>query len=184
MQELSRAVPAYATVSYTALAKTEKQFPDVGGADLYYGGTAYDNHGGLGVQLPTSSETSKTTPEVNPVTAPKPVALNADELLIVPVRALYNREPEFNASKLMHSHIEAPYAVFNAADASRLNVVYGDQVELTLAGKTVEVTARVDAASPTGVVLLPRHLTEGPTPVVPVAGTVKVLQKAETVAHD
>jgi len=36
-----------AQMGYSNLAKVEAQFPDVGGGDLYYGGTAYENKGGL-----------------------------------------------------------------------------------------------------------------------------------------
>ncbi len=41
---------------YPELAKVERQFPDVGGTNLYYGGTAYQNKGGLGVQIPTAAD--------------------------------------------------------------------------------------------------------------------------------
>ncbi|MHB8627655.1 MAG: NADH-quinone oxidoreductase subunit NuoG [Aggregatilineales bacterium] len=183
MQDISRAIPRYAAMTYPALAKTEKQFPDVGGRDLYYGGTAYINHGGLGIQWATESESS-TTVTAQPVNAPTPVSVPDGSFLVVPVRELYDREPEFNASRhLMKTHIDAPYAVFNAADADRLGLAHGDTVAITLAGHTVEVTARINTAIPVGVVLLPRHLTDQPTPAVPVAGTVKVTQKVEAIAH-
>ncbi|MBI3244207.1 MAG: NADH-quinone oxidoreductase subunit NuoG [Chloroflexi bacterium] len=50
MLEISKAVTQYSGLTYQSLARVEKQFPDVGGADLYYGGTAFENTAGLGVQ--------------------------------------------------------------------------------------------------------------------------------------
>ena len=46
-------LPAYAGLTYQKLAETAPQWPIVGRQDLYYGGTTYDNHQGLGVQLAT-----------------------------------------------------------------------------------------------------------------------------------
>ena len=180
MQDLTRAVPRYAGMTYPALARTEKQTPDVGGADLYYGGTAYTNNGGLGVQWVTTVE--GTT--VQPVSAPAPRQVPAGQLLVVPIRKLYNHEPEFEASThLMHSHIDQPYAVFSAADAQTLGISQGDQVAVTMTADpdrpiTVEVTARIDSASPKGVLLLARHLNAQPTPAVPVAGSVQTMPAA------
>jgi anaerobic selenocysteine-containing dehydrogenase len=165
------------------LAKTEKQFPDVGGGDLYYGGTAYTNEGGLGIQWATEAE-SGTAPAAGSVDTPAPLTIPDGSFLIVPIRELYNREPEFNASRhLMNAHIDGAYAVFNGADAERLGLAQGDVVAITLAKNlVVEVEARVNAATPAGVILLPRHLSAAPTLPVPVAGTVKVMEKVE-VAH-
>jgi NADH-quinone oxidoreductase subunit G len=59
MAEIALNVPAYADITYARLAKTEEQWPVVGGRDLYYGGTAYRNDGGLGQQLRLDSERDK-----------------------------------------------------------------------------------------------------------------------------
>jgi NADH-quinone oxidoreductase subunit G len=40
----------YSGLTYEALSQTEAQWPPVGREDLYYGGTAYDNSGGVGVR--------------------------------------------------------------------------------------------------------------------------------------
>ena len=61
MTEIAQSVPAYADVTYARLAKTEEQWPMVGGRDLYFGGTAYKNDGGLGQQLRLEPERSKAT---------------------------------------------------------------------------------------------------------------------------
>ena len=58
--EMAKAVPQYKGMDYRTLAKVEEQWPDVGGDDVYYGGTAYENRSGLGKQwLPSASESSE-----------------------------------------------------------------------------------------------------------------------------
>ena len=50
MEEIAAKVPAYAGLTYAALAVTKEEWPPVGSNDLYFGGTAYDNRGGIGAQ--------------------------------------------------------------------------------------------------------------------------------------
>ena len=50
MEEIAAQVMAYAGLTYTALAVTKEEWPPVGSNDLYFGGTAYDNRGGVGAQ--------------------------------------------------------------------------------------------------------------------------------------
>ncbi len=179
MQDITRAIPLYAQMSYPNLARTEKQIPDVGGQDLYYGGTAYDNNGGLGVQWAVESEGQGAALSVQPVGTTIPVQRADGDFLVVPVKELYDREPEFFASReLMHTHIDLPYVVLNTNDANRMGVVHGDKVVVTINDTHYEVDARVDAAAPAGALLFPRHLTIQPTPASPVAGALK---KAEVV---
>jgi NADH-quinone oxidoreductase subunit G len=90
MQEITQQVPRYAGMSYTNLAKVEAQFPDVGGVDLYYGGTAYKNEGGLGIQWPIEVGGAPEAPK-----AGKPRKPKKDELLIVPITELYDRQAAF-----------------------------------------------------------------------------------------
>jgi NADH-quinone oxidoreductase subunit G len=181
MQDITRNVPRYAQMTYPNLARVEKQFPDVGGSDLYYGGTAYDNTGGLGVQWATEAEQGSA----ETVKAPKWEGLKVgkNELLIVPIAELYNRQPAFAASEdLIKAHIPTPYVVLNAEDAKRLDFVEGDIVALTFGAQGVEVSVRVDANAPAGAALLPRNLSDRPVPAVPVAGTINKVEVAANVA--
>ncbi len=172
MQDITQSVARYAAMTYTALAKVEAQFPDVGGEDLYYGGTAYTNKGGLGVQWSVAAE--KESVSLSAPKAAKAPKVKKDELLIVPIAELYDRKPAFAASeKLMESHIPAPYVVLNAKDAEKVGIVEGAPVAVSYAGQTVQATARVDAEAPAGAALLPRHLSEQSAPAVPVAGAVQ-----------
>ena len=50
MDEIAANVIAYTSMTYTALAQTKEAWPPVGSNDLYFGGTAYDNRGGVGLQ--------------------------------------------------------------------------------------------------------------------------------------
>jgi hypothetical protein len=50
-------VPAYAGLDYPALATIKEEWPPVGtSSDLYFGGTAYDNRGGVGAQTKSRFE--------------------------------------------------------------------------------------------------------------------------------
>jgi NADH-quinone oxidoreductase subunit G len=55
-----------------------------------------------------------------------------------------------------------PYAVFNEADAKRLDVVAGDRVELTGTGGTIEVDVRVGPQAPVGVAIVLADMPEAP----------------------
>jgi NADH-quinone oxidoreductase subunit G len=51
MNDIAAKLAAYAGLDYTRLAETQAEWPPVGTAnDLYFGGTAYDNRGGVGTQ--------------------------------------------------------------------------------------------------------------------------------------
>jgi anaerobic selenocysteine-containing dehydrogenase len=136
------------------LAQVEKQWPDVGGGDLYYGGTAYDNTAGLGVQLPSGTERGEGI-SVNPVVRGERAH---DSLVAVPITLLYDRGTTFVCSHLMHPRIPGPYVEINAADAARLGVADGEPVTLVADGKEMRVTARVDGRAPEGALLVPQSL--------------------------
>jgi len=51
MDRLALALPAFAGIDFGKLAEVHEQLPIIGRADLYYGGTSYQNSQGLGVHL-------------------------------------------------------------------------------------------------------------------------------------
>jgi NADH-quinone oxidoreductase subunit G len=166
MLEITKHVPAFSGARYAELAKVEKQFPDVGGADLYYGGTAYKNTGGLGVQIPAQAESE--TIAVGTVSLPKVVRADGEHLVAVPITELYDREATFRPSEaaLMAPRIPAAYIALNEQDAARLGIVDGDWVQVDAgAGRPVRGRARVNGAAPQGTVLVPRHLTADAAPL-------------------
>jgi anaerobic selenocysteine-containing dehydrogenase len=172
MLEITQQMPQFAGMRYSELAKVERQFPEVGGSDLYYGGTAYKNKGGLGVQMPTSADKGEAvTP--GEVKLPK-VAHPRGALWVVPTIRLYNRERDFQPSvlDLMQARVPEAYVEINAADAEKLALRDGDFVQVTVGEDTVRARAHVNGAAPKGTVLLPRHLSGDVTPMSLSAGAV------------
>lgn len=169
MQDIAKNVPVFANARYQDLSKVERQFPDVGGVDLYYGGTAYENKGGIGVQIPTTAdqgEAVKAGP-VGKVSAPK------GKLLVIPTTRLYNRERMFQSSELVNSRVPDAFVEINAADAKKLGINNGDMVQIAVENaEVVRVRAHVNGAAPKGTVVLPRHLSDTPAPLSITAGEV------------
>lgn len=173
MLEITQLVPAFAGMRYNELAKVERQFPDVGGDDLYYGGTAYKNTGGLGVQAPTAADAGEKVTVSKPKAADVPAAKKGG-ILVVPITRLYNHERVFEPSieEVMRQRVAEPYVQINAADAKKLKVNDGDMVQVKVGDVEVRVRAHVNGTAPEGVVLLPRHLADSATPMTIEAGQV------------
>jgi NADH-quinone oxidoreductase subunit G len=166
MLEISKNVPAYAGVNYQLLAQVEEQWPDVGGRDLYYGGTSYTNSQGLGIHLASGAERG----EAVAAGSIQPGAhAETGGLTLVPTTVLYDRGTVFVRSMVMASHIPHPYLELNAADAERLQVANGDTVTVSAGGWQATAKARVDGRAPEGVILMPASLgpsvPRGATPV-------------------
>jgi NADH-quinone oxidoreductase subunit G len=170
MRDITQNVARYADMGFSNLAWVEDQFPDVGGDDLYYGGTSYTNRSGLGVQWLTDAEDPAARLKVDPVGG---VAAPAAGLQVVPVWTLFDRGLLFKESDLMRHRVPEPYAEINADDAAKLGVSDGDRIVVNAGGAQVEVVARVDGKAPAGTVLLPRQLTDTPSPIYPAACTVQ-----------
>lgn len=164
MKEISAFVPAFAGIDYRAVSKVEKQYPDIGGADLYYGGTAYANKGGLGVVIPTAADRGEAVKaaDVKLPEVPKPAK---GEFMLIPATRLYNREAQFRPSTLVHPRVLSPYAEINSADAAKLGISSGDIVQISGGGAKVRVRAHVNGGAPEGSIVLPRHLTEEAVPM-------------------
>jgi len=171
MLEIVKNVPAFVGCTYAEISKIERQFPDVGGHDLYYGGTAYQNKGGLGVQIPTAADKGET---VTPAARGGGMAdLPKGQVIVVPVTRLYNRERVFRPSELMHPRVPDSFVEINSADAKSMGINNGDTVKITV-GEAQPVVARahVNGDAPKGTVVLPRHLSDTPAPLTISAGTV------------
>ncbi len=152
--EIAKAVPAYAGLSYLKLAQVEKQFPDVGGLDLYYGGTAYENKAGLGMQVSSAADRGEA---VN-VSAVSSSPRSFEGLMAVPTTLLYDRGTTFGRSALMHPRIPPPYIELNTADAEQLGIADGEMITLAINGQETQIMARVDSRAPAGVALAPQGL--------------------------
>ena len=181
MQEISQQVPAFAGSRYGELSKVIKQYPLIGREDLYYGGTAYDNKGGLGVQIPTASDNGEAVAAGTVSVDVAPVVGGSDgDFLVVPTVRLYNRERTFQPSEaaLMAARIPAPYVEISSADAGPLGISDGDMVQVTIANTAaVIVRAHVNGGAPAGSIILPRHLT--PDAATPLAISVGQVMRVE-----
>ncbi|MEK9164073.1 MAG: molybdopterin-dependent oxidoreductase, partial [Chloroflexota bacterium] len=155
MVEIGKSVPEYAGISYQSLAKVEKQTPDVGGLDLYYGGTAYQNKAGLGVQYPTAADRGEA---VAMVAVTGNGRSHDGKLVAVPITLLYDRGTTFFRTEMMRPRMPLPFVEINSADAAKLGVKDGEMIALTAGGKEMQVKARVDGRAPAGAVLVPQSL--------------------------
>lgn len=165
MLDITKNVAAYKDCRYKNLARTETQYPLIGRDDVYYGGTAYDNTGGLGVKLSVSAESDKVS--ASKVSLPEAPKAADGELLIMPIAELYNRQRVFRSSieAMMAPRVSDAYVSLNTADANALGVVDGDTVTVSFEGGSVSVIAAVNDETPVGCALLPRYLSETAVPM-------------------
>jgi NADH-quinone oxidoreductase subunit G len=149
-REISETVPQYVEMSYRSLAQVEKQWPDVGGEDLYFGGTSYNNKSGLGQQWPVSAESSA----VERFELPDISSTSSGTLTAVPVAHLYTRGTLLNESSILGQRFATPSVSLNVADADHLTVANDDPVTVQVNGSSVKVIARVNEHTPAGVALI------------------------------
>lgn len=167
MLDITQNLPGWAGCRYSELAKVAKQFPDVGGTDLYYGGTSYKNTGGLGVQIASAAEAGKVA--TGKVAAPK---AEKDGMIAIPVTRLYNREAAFRPSEadFMGGRVPGSFVEINFTDAKKMGIKNGDRVAVKQAGAApLHARAHVDGIAPVGAVIIPRNLAETAAPLAPVA---------------
>ena len=176
MLDITKNVEVFDGMRYKALAKVERQFPDVGGKDLYYGGTAYDNNGGVGIQIASVADNSKV--KTTKVKAPTAIKASKDEVVVLPTTRLYNRQQNFRSTLLVEPRVLAPYVVINGADAKKQKINQGDVVEVKADNVSVRVRANVSDDIEKGSVALPRHLTDRATPMVVTTGTISKVAEA------
>ncbi|HET6446057.1 MAG TPA: NADH-quinone oxidoreductase subunit NuoG [candidate division Zixibacteria bacterium] len=149
-RSIAETIAQYEGMDYRTLAWSEEQWPDVGGDDLYYGGTSYDNKSGLGLQWPVAAQTS-------PVSAFEHLDVfenEKDELAIVPVVSLYDSGTIIAKSPVISSRIAKPVVRIHTDEAKALSIANGDEVPLIYNGSSVLVTALVSDLTPRGVALI------------------------------
>jgi len=176
MLDITKQVDVFNGMRYKALAKVERQFPDVGGKDLYYGGTAYSNKGGLGIQIASVADNGDV--KAGKVNIPDAVKAGKDEVVVIPTTRLYNRQRNFRPSLLVEPRILAPFAVVNSDDATAKGIQQGDVIEVVADGVSVRVRANVSDEIAKGSVALPRHMTDTATPMTVTVGTINKVAEA------
>jgi NADH-quinone oxidoreductase subunit G len=149
-RELAQAVPQYKGIDYRSLAQVEKQWPDVGGDDLYYGGNAYENRSGLGQQWPATG-----TGSFEPIDLPdSPLLAQTDGLRVVRVAALYTPGTLLNQSPILASRFALPILFLNLVDAHQLGLSAEDQVTFQINGRSIAAAVKISSQTPEGVALL------------------------------
>lgn len=164
-REVANAVPQYKGMDYRTLGRVEKQWPDVGGADLYYGGTAYDNRSGLGQQWAVATEAGEIEPLAVP--AEQPLAGNDNGLYLLTAPMLYSAGTLIQHTTLLEERMARPTLVLNAADAGQLAIADDDVVTVAVDGVDVEAVTHVNGAAPQGVALLHGAASQFAGPVRP-----------------
>jgi predicted molibdopterin-dependent oxidoreductase YjgC len=149
-REIAQAVPQYSEMSYRTLAYWEEQWPKVGGDDLYYGGTAYDNHSGLGRQWAAAAESAP----VDHYEIPETPEEDGSALVAVQTAALYQPGTLVDKSEVIASRVARPTVFIHTDDAQRLSVADGDAVMLQVNGTAVEGWAHVNGQTAAGTILL------------------------------
>ena len=183
MLDITRNVAAFEGMRYKDLGQIVRQFPDVGGDDLYYGGTAYRNLGGIGQTIERGAQPAGG---IGDASLPQATDLQRGEndFFIVPTERMYNRSVVQlpSVELLLSQRVDMPYAEMNTADADRLDLRAGDSIEVDFGSGRTTVEVRLSAGIPEGVLALPRHLNVAAvTPMVPTVGSVQRARIAEPV---
>jgi NADH-quinone oxidoreductase subunit G len=105
--ELANQVTEYQGLTYPALKAVAEQWPPMGREDLYYGGTVYDNSGGVGVRYAAGAEKPGFQAAVEWLPAPEPNI----EALRRPARLLYQDGELIRRSAVLAAHVVAVDAI-------------------------------------------------------------------------
>ncbi len=146
-RDIAKAVKPYKEMDYRSLSRVEKQWPDVGGEDLYYGGTAYENRSGLGQQWPI-------TPPKEPFTVPEAQVDVPEGLILVRVAALHTPGTLNHFSKVLAPRLAQPTLLLHPANAASLELADGEMVTVSVQNGMVEATVQVNEDAPENVALM------------------------------
>lgn len=149
-RDIAKAVPQYKGMDYRALAKVEKQWPDVGGDDLYYGGNAYKNLVGLGMQWPVEAE-SASLDHFELGDLPQH---DVSGVGVVRTAALYTPGTLINHTALLAPRMAVPTLTIHRNDAAAFQLTEDESIQLELNGSVAEVKVHVNGRAPEGVALL------------------------------
>ncbi len=151
-RDLAKAVPQYKEMDYRVLAKVEKQWPDVGGDDLYYGGNAYENRVGLGMQWAAEAESGSVDHfevDIDHVNSEVPGGM-----IVVRTAALYTPGTLINHTALLAPRMAQPTLTMNKDDAAVRQLSDAETVTIAVHGKSTNVKLQINGRAPEGVALL------------------------------
>jgi NADH-quinone oxidoreductase subunit G len=177
MNRMAEGEFAFGDISYGRLAEVVEQFPIVGRADLYYGGTTYENTQGLGAHLALDSRVSRiSNPQSSPARGAGTLRPKENELLAVPITRAYDLGRTMEPAKLLGQRTGTPSVVLNPATAEKFGIADGDGAVLSLNGAQAQVVARFDGSVPAGVLLVYRSF--GIPISTPVTASLSVAERA------
>jgi NADH-quinone oxidoreductase subunit G len=157
MERIAASVPDYVGLSYKSLSEVEEQWPIIARADLYYGGTSYENSQGLGIQLQPAAQRGEPA-SLGWRQPPEIEQPSEGALLAVPATILYDRGSTVLPSKALAGRIPEPYVALHPRTGARFDITDGSKVNLVLNELTTTVQARLDETIPEGIVLVPRSM--------------------------
>lgn len=149
-RDLAKAVPQYSAMDYRVLGRVEEQWPIIGREDVYYGGTAYENRSGLGLQWAAASENEA----VERFAIPEIPGRESGELAVVWTAALYNPGSLISQTDLLANRMARPTVFLSTVDAEQMAIDDGEMIVLQIAGSLVEAHARVDDGTTAGLALV------------------------------
>lgn len=155
---LARSVKSFEGLNDAKLMELRPQWPIVGRADLFYGGTTYENKHGMGATLSAAATRGETAslPKVQSESTPRP---SKNELLAVPVNKLYDRGTTVMMSAhLLREWIGGPTISLHSDAAQKLGVEDGQLVMVSFNGTSGEAKVKLDDTVSTGVALIPRDM--------------------------
>jgi NADH-quinone oxidoreductase subunit G len=156
---LAASVPSYAGLSYAKVSEVRPQWPIVGRSDLFYGGTSYENKGGMGAQLSSAASRSETVSLPKVEKEPSALRPKENELLAVPVNKLYDRGTTIMMSaNRLRDWIGGPSISLHPDAAEKMGIEEGQIVNVSFDGASGEVVVKLDPTIPVGVALVPRDM--------------------------
>jgi NADH-quinone oxidoreductase subunit G len=144
-------IHAYGGLDYASLAHAPAQWPDVGGADGFFGGTSYSNHQGVGVQLPHDAQDFSLI-EVD--IDPQQLEAAEDQVLLVPVTYLYDRGTLNQLSEVLGPRLTPVEMRIHPDAARKIGAVDGAEVEIRLNGNAHQLPVKLDREIPEGVAII------------------------------
>jgi NADH-quinone oxidoreductase subunit G len=160
--EIAERVPGYANITHGSLAKTGRRgtWGRQTNEAIYYDGTNYENTEGVGLQYPAPAEAPKAAFQLKPRPVEPPPTDSRYPFLLMVQPLLYDGDPLLHDS-LLQAHIPAPSVALSKADAVKLGIRSGEQVQVASAAGTLTLQARVHADIAEGSVLVPANLPDG-----------------------
>lgn len=156
MERIAAEYPAFSDITFQKLAEVTEQWPPVGGRDLYYGGTSYTNHQGLGVTLSDVLQGESLLQTVSSQSSSQRALPSANALPVYPIQRLYDRGTTLLPSALLHERLTKPEVLVHPTTATEHGI--RDKARLLHEDEAVEVAVRLDEQVPQGIALLPRSV--------------------------